>query len=74
VIRKVNHMQLCSLSYSLAPMGILKSFEAVVCGHCTCMAGLGEVWEPSDDLHIEIKVLLRKSSIKQKNYFGWPLY
>jgi len=35
--------QLCSSATPLHPWVILKSSGAVVCDHCTCMAGLGEV-------------------------------
>ena len=41
VMGKVNHSYAVS-STPLRPWLILSSFGAVVCGHCVCMAGLGE--------------------------------
>ena len=41
VIGKVNHSYAVS-SPPLEPWVVIKSNGAVVCGHCTCMAGLGE--------------------------------
>ena len=41
IVGKVNHSYALTSS-SLQPWVIIKSTGTVVCGHCTCMAGLGE--------------------------------
>ena len=39
---KVNHSYTLS-SLALQPWTIIRSSGAVACGHCTCMAGLGDM-------------------------------
>jgi len=42
VIGKVSHHSYAVSSAPLTPWVIIRSSGAVACGHCTCMAGLGE--------------------------------
>ena len=42
VIGKVNHFYALSASH-LQPWVMINHFVVVICGHCACMAGLGEM-------------------------------